>query len=55
MDTHYTKNIPLSSNNIQLRMETKTLAVRILAVVSNHTGVTDVVLYAIRSALYSEN
>ena len=32
-----------------------TLAARILAVVSNNTGVADVVLYAIRSALYSEN
>ena len=53
--TQYTKTIPLSSNTIQLGMETKTLAVRILAVVSNHTGVTDVVLYAIESALYSEN
>ena len=36
-------------------MERKTLAVRILAVVSKHAGVTDVALYAIRSALYSEN
>ena len=36
MDTRNTKNIPLLSNSIQLGMERKTLAVRILAVVSKH-------------------
>ena len=45
MYTRNTKNIPLSSNNIQLRMERKTLAVRILAAVSKH--VVTVGLYAV--------
>ena len=45
MDTRNIKTILLSSNNIQLGMERKTLAVRILAVVSKH--VVTVGLYAV--------
>ena len=50
MDTRNTRNIPLSSNNIQLGMERKTLAVRILAVVSKHA----VIPLQVCMLLYSE-